>query len=180
MSSKYFKNFPLVEYKGVALRNILLKANILDEVFYDDTNFYEYLVENGEKATHVAFNYYDSVDYVWLVYLSNKIKDPYFDWHLSNEEFDAFLSNKYGSVAESQQEIVEWNLIVDGRVVSTVSPRTKKYYDDEGNLPEEYAFQAVYAYDVEFSKNEARRRIKLIDKKYVARISNELEKALSL
>jgi hypothetical protein len=179
MSSKYFKNFPLVEYNGTALRNILLKTSILDEVFLDSTTFYEYLVEDGEKATHVAFNYYDSVDYVWLVYLSNKIKDPYFDWHLSNEEFEAFLAKKYGSVTEALQEIVEWNLTVDGQVVSTVSPRTKQYYDEEGSLPAEYVFQPVYAYDVEFNKNEARRRIKLIDKKYATRISSELEKALS-
>jgi hypothetical protein len=179
MSSKYFKNFPLVEYNGTALRNILLKTSILDEVFLDSTTFYEYLVEDGEKATHVAFNYYGSIDYVWLVYFSNRIKDPYFDWYLSNEEFEIFLAKKYGSVTESQQEVVDWNLTVNGRVVSTVSPRTKQYYDDEGDLPEEYVFQPVYAYDVEFDKNEARRRIKLIDKKYATRISNELEKALS-
>jgi hypothetical protein len=179
MSSKYFKNFPLIEYNGTAVRNILLKTSILNEVFFDETNFYDYLVEDGEKAVHVAFNYYDSVDYVWLVYLSNKIKDPYFDWHLSNEEFEAFLAKKYGSVTEALQEVVEWNLVVDGEIVSTVSPRTKQYYDEEAQLPEEFVFQAVYAYDVEFSKNEAKRRIKLIDKRYAARISNELEKALS-
>lgn len=179
MSSKYFKNFPLIEYNGTAMRNILLKTSIIQEVFFDDTNFYEYLVEDGEKATHVAFNYYGSVDYVWLVLFSNKIRDPLFDWYLSNEEFEKFIAKKYGSVQEALQEVVEWKTLLNGQEIGTViSNRTKQYYDAAG-VPEQYTFQPVYAYDVEFEKNEERRRIKLIDKKYATRISNELEKALS-
>lgn len=179
MSSKYFKNFPLIEYNGTAMRNILLKTSILQEVFFDDTNFYDYFVEDGEKATHIAFNYYGSIDYVWLVLLSNKIRDPFFEWYLSNEEFDKFITKKYGSVTEAQQEVIEWKPLLNGQEIgTTISIRTKQYYDTI-SLPEQYAFQAVYAYDFELEKNEARRNIKLIDKKYATRISNELEKALS-
>jgi hypothetical protein len=180
MSSKYFKNFPLVEYKGTQLRNILLKATILRDLFLDDTTFYDYFIENGEKPTHVAFNYYGSVDYTWLVFLSNKISDPYFQWYLSNEEFEQYITKKYGSVQEAYTEIVEYKTLFDGVETSEIiSVRTKLYYDSVG-LSESFTFQPVYAYDKEFEANEARRRIKLIDRKYSSRISNELEKALSL
>jgi len=180
MSSKYFKNFPLVAYKGTQLRNILLKASILRDLFLDDTTFYDYFVEDGEKPTHVAFNYYGSVDYAWLVFLSNKISDPYFQWYLSSEEFEQYIVKKYGSALEAQQQIVEWRVLAEGNIVSTVSLRTKQYYDNEVVLSESFTFQPVYAYDKEFTANEERRRIKLIDRKYSSRISNELEKALSL
>jgi hypothetical protein len=180
MSSKYFKNFPLVAYKGTQLRNILLKASILRDLFLDDTTFYDYFIEDGEKPTHVAFNYYGSVDYVWLVFLSNKITDPYFQWYLSTEEFEQYIAKKYGSVQEAQQEIVEYKTLFDGlETLEIISVRTKQYYDSVG-LSERFTFQPVYAYDKEFEANEARRRIKLIDRKYSSRISNELEKALGL
>lgn len=179
MSSKYFKNFPLVEYKGTRLRNILLKTSLIRDIFLDDTNFYDYFVEDGERITNVAYNYYGSVDYVWLVILSNRMTDPYFDWYLSTEDFEKYLAKKYGSVQESYSEIVEYKMLFDGEDTGkNVSPRTKQYYDTL-DLPESYSFQPVYAYDKEFAENEQKRRIKLIDKKYSTRISNELEKALS-
>jgi hypothetical protein len=179
MSSKYFKNFPLVAYKGTQLRNILLKASIIRDLFLDDTTFYDYFVDDGEKATHVAFNYYGSVDYAWLVFLSNRIMDPYFEWYLSNEEFEQYIAKKYGSVQEAYTEVVEYRLLSDGVYTNkNISVRTKEYYETI-ELPEKYTFQPVYAYDKEFEANEVKRKIKLIDKKYATRISNELEKALS-
>jgi hypothetical protein len=179
MSSKYFKNFPLVEYKGTRLRNILLKTSFLKDIFLDDSNFYDYFIEDGERPTHVAFDYYGSVDYSWLVFFSNNIKDPYFDWYLSQQEFDSYIATKYGSVQEAQTEIVEYKLIFNGNDTSrTISIRTKEYYEAE-NASEEFSFQPVYAYDKEFETNESKRRIKLIDKKYSSRIANELEKALN-
>lgn len=181
MSSKYFKNFPLVEYKGTRLRNILLKTSFLKDVFLDDSNFYDYFVQDGERPTHVAFNYYGSVDYAWLVFFSNNILDPYFGWYLSNQEFDAYLAKKYGSVQEAQTEIVEYKIFFEGNdTKKTASIRTKQFYDEtEFSESPGFTFEPVYAYDKEFEENEAKRRIKLIDKKYSSRISNELEKALS-
>ena len=71
MSNKYFKNFPLVKYGQHDVRNIMLKATVGKRLFENFDNFYPYTVKEGETLTEVSFNYYGSVDYVWVIALSN-------------------------------------------------------------------------------------------------------------
>jgi hypothetical protein len=102
MASQYFKNFPIVNYNGISLRNIMLKSSFLSELFLSSQGFYDYLLEDGDRPTTVAYNYYGSIDYAWLVILANQIIDPYFEWPLSSEEFDNYIITKYGSIDASR------------------------------------------------------------------------------
>jgi len=173
MASQYFKNFPLVFYNDVKVRNIMLKSNIARDVFLADTSFYTYEVKDGEKPSTVAFNYYDSVDYTWLVLLSNQIVDPYYEWVMTSAEFDAYLTKKYGSIQTAQSTIVEYT----DNINRTVSIDTRNYYasiDSSLSLN----LSPVYAYDKEFQLNEQKRNIQLIDRIYADKIAEELEKSL--
>lgn len=98
MASQYFKNFPIVNYNGVSLRNIMLKSSFASDLFLSSQGFYDYFIEDGDRPTTVAYNYYGSVDYAWLVILANQIIDPYFEWPLSTTEFDDYIIDKYGSI----------------------------------------------------------------------------------
>lgn len=172
MSKKYFSNFPSVYYNGKIVKNILLKSAITQDLLLDDTQFYSYQIKDGEKPVTVAYNYYGSIDYVWLVLLSNQIVDPYFEWCLNNEEFDAFVANKYGSVTTAQSTIVGY------RVVGTdyiYSPTTYQYVLDNEPIG---TMETVYAYEYELDLNEKKRNIQLIDKAYAEQISLDLEKSL--
>jgi hypothetical protein len=174
MASQYFKNFPLVYYKNRKLRNIMLKTNIAKDIFLSDTTFYTYEVKDGEKPSIVAFNYYGSVDFTWLVLLSNQIIDPYFEWVMSNEEFDLYLAKKYGSIESAQGTIVEYRDATN----KTVTLDTYNYFalvnpDINANMT------PVYAYDKEFEVNEQKRNIQLIDAVYAEQIAIELEKSLA-
>lgn len=173
MAKQYFNNFPLVEYNGVSLRNIMLKSDIIRELFLGQSLFYTYEVKDGEKPTTVAYNYYGSVDYVWLVMLSNQMIDPYFDWVMSDEELQAHIIKKYGSIAQAQQLVVEYQDSVSGERYS-LDTFNYVYGGDDFNgwlIP-------VYAYDKEFEENEQKRQIRLIDKTFSRQISLELEKSL--
>lgn len=97
MSRQYFKNFPLVDYNGISLRNIMLKSSFLREILLS-SSFYEYIVPEGERITTVAYDYYGSVDYAWLVMFSNQLIDPYFEWPMTDKEFESYITAKYGSV----------------------------------------------------------------------------------
>ncbi len=174
MASQYFKNFPLVFYNDIKLRNIMLKTNIIKDVFLSDTSFYTYQVKDGEKPSTVSFNYYGSVDFTWLVLLSNQIVDPYFEWVMSNQEFDSYLAQKYGSISLAQSTIVEY-VDITGNVVTL---DTYTYYSLLGtelisNMT------PVYAYDKEFELNEQKRNIQLIDARFAEQIALELEKSLT-
>lgn len=174
MASKYFKNFPLINYDGKLLRNIMLKSAFIGNLNLGDTEFYTYEVKDGERPTTVAFNYYGSIDYVWLVFLSNQISDPYFEWVLSSEELDAHIIKKYGSIEEAQQTIVEYKNIHDDYDTTTID--TFNYYQ-QNNISTEFLIP-VYAYDKEVELNEKRRNIQLIPSGFAEQLSYELEKSL--
>jgi hypothetical protein len=172
MASKYFKNFPLVTYNSKLVRNIMLKSAFIDELNLGDTAFYTYEVKDGERPTTVAFNYYKSIDYVWLVFLSNQITDPYFEWPLSSQELDAHIIKKYGSLETSQQTIIEYKS--DDYNITTLD--TFNYYQQNGFPTENLT--PVYAYDKEVQLNEQKRNIQLIPNIYSEQIAYQLEQSL--
>jgi hypothetical protein len=177
MSSKYFSNFPRITYDGVPMRNIMLKTDFVKELFQLSTAFYDYVLKEGDRPTTVAFNYYGSVDYAWLVILSNTIIDPYFEWPMTQEEFDQFIIKKYGSIQAAKSAFYEYRLLQNGKLVDfNITPTTYTYaYDNttKGN------FVGITNYDKEFELNETRRRIKLVEASFAPNIAIELKKKLS-
>ena len=174
MATKYFKNFPLIRYNDTLVRNIMLKSSFVGNLNLGDTAFYTYEVKDGERPTTVAFNYYNSIDYVWLVYLSNQITDPYFEWLLSSQDLDAHVIKKYGSLQSAQQTIIEYKNIYNNYDITTLD--TFNYYQ-QNNITTEF-LTPVYGYDKEVTLNERRRNIQLIPNSLAEQLAHELEKSL--
>jgi hypothetical protein len=151
----------------------MLKTNIIKELFLGQSIFYTYEVKDGEKPSMVAYNYYGSVDYTWLVMISNQMIDPYFDWILSDEEFQQFIISKYNSILAAQTLVVEY---ADNVSDERYSLDTFNYVFEGDDL--DGWLIPVYAYDKEFELNEQKRNIKLIDKRFTRQITLELEKSL--
>lgn len=172
MATKYFKNFPLISYNDKLLRNIILKSAFIGELNLGDTAFYTYEVKDGERPTTVAFNYYDSIDFVWLVFLSNQITDPYFEWPLSSQELDAHIAKKYGSIEAAQQTIVEYK----ESEYDVVTLDTFEFYQMNGIATNNLT--PVYAYDKEVQLNEQKRHIQLIPNTFAQQIAQQLEQSL--
>jgi hypothetical protein len=70
--------------------------------------FYPYTIVDGERPDNIAANYYEDPRYSWLVYFSNNIIDPYYDWPLTTKEFDSFINSKYGTKKSASEKIVFW------------------------------------------------------------------------
>lgn len=97
----YFENFPVVSYPvtGTKIRTnlrditrrVILNKNLRNSLHH----YYYYQVRNGEKPEHVAYNLYGSSEYHWIILLMNTIENPWFDWPLSESEFDNMMANKY-------------------------------------------------------------------------------------
>jgi len=175
MSSLYFEKHPTVIYNQIQMKNLLTRTKVLDEVFSNTTNFYPYIIEEGDRIDTVAYNYYGNSNLSWLVMLSNDFTDPYYDWYLTTNQFQRFIKNKYGSLSAAQEQIVEYRHTTDGYSVSpdtiqTTNPSTGLTY---GGLSVD-DFDAVTAYQQEEEMNEARKFIKLIDKILVPKIIDEL------
>lgn len=173
MSIKYFKNFPLVQYGDLNLRNIMLKASVARELITSYDFFYPYTIQSGDTLTSIAFNYYGSVDHVWLILIANDITDPYYDWPLEDSVFDEYIIKKYGSM-EAAMNI---NNAKYYRNPNRTYLMTSTTYD-HSSTSERTGWTPLANYDYEFEINQAKRNIKLIDRSIAVNLSFELEKLL--
>lgn len=105
MAEKYFIKFPRIEYGGMQAVNITARPQLLNSVRGNPFLFYPYEIKEGERPDQLAERYYSDPYMAWLVYLSNQIIDPYYDWNMSYSEFSAFIRKKYGSIETAQETI---------------------------------------------------------------------------
>ena len=90
---KYFSNIPLVNYNNNLARNLLARAKISNEPYY-----YPYTVDEHRRVEHIAFDYYQDIDSVWILHYINNTIDPYYDYALSQDDFERYIEKKYGSL----------------------------------------------------------------------------------
>ena len=160
----YFKDFPKVEYQGKIARNLISRPKIKDQILGNPDSFYEYIISDDLRPDQVSYLYYDDPHLVWLIFLANNIVDPYYDWPLTQHMFEDFLISKYGTVAAAQAKILHYKHNTKGTII------TKETFDLNATFGKIVAGQytAVYAYDYEDELNEAKRKIKLVDKRFAA------------
>lgn len=106
--TRYFEKFPLGEYNGIPSLNITKRVAFNDQVRNFITAFYTHTMPTNEKIENIAYEYYDDVDYDWLIYHANDIVDPYFQVPLSYEAFDNFIVQKYGSIERARRKTIHY------------------------------------------------------------------------
>ena len=99
----YFSKFPLMVYdmKGDKkfkllpdiLRRVKLRAGLASSRFVFD----KYNVKDNENPEDVAFKYYGDAEYHWVVLMVNNITDRYYQWPMTQPDFEEFLADKYGA-----------------------------------------------------------------------------------
>ena len=107
--AEYFDQFPIINYDGKDMRDITRRVSFLKRSLTNPYVFLPYTIEEGMRPEDVAYYYYGSVEYTWLVYLANNIVDPYHEWPLSQEKFDAYLINKYSEQSgKTGYDVIDW------------------------------------------------------------------------
>ena len=133
--TRYFEKFPLTDYNNVPSINITKRVAFNENVKNFVTAFYTHTIPLGEKIEHIAYNYYDDVDYDWLIYHANDIVDPYYEVPISTEELDELIANKYGSTVIARRKTIHYknNYESDVQALSTAGYQAltsgqKKYW----------------------------------------------------
>ena len=189
----YFRNLPSIYYdiKGTSPAyytravNIMVAKKIRDAVAADIATMYTYRIEDGDRPDTIASMYYGSASYTWLIFLMNRITDPYFDWPLTIHAFETYMAAKYGSLENSQTAVHEYQQII--RAATT----NDTMVDDDTAINPEVVYivdsttydsladaskKILYKFDWEFDINEQKRTISLIDDTFAKQVVTELRK----
>ena len=174
--ANYFRNLPKVRYdingaepnKYLNVTNIMKRISFKPSVIEDITNYYPYRIKDGERPDILSFQQYGTVAYAYLIMLVNDIYDPLFDWPLSSQQFEKYLTNKYGSVTSAMNTTKYYYQIIRAEVARTGTseriPAVKfivdqTTYDALGTG--DRTTQSQYEWEDELNDNK--RDIKLID-----------------
>lgn len=104
----YFSRFPNISYNGYVAKNIMLRTKLIQRVYDDPKYFYSVEIRNGVRPDSLAYDAYDDQYLSWLVYMANDVVDPYYQWALSQYDFDRYIEAKYGSIANAQGRVIQW------------------------------------------------------------------------
>ena len=99
----YFERFPLMAYDVAADGNYKLLPNILKRVKLrtglasGSFLFDAYDVIDGEKPEDIAFKVYGDPELHWVILMTNNVTDRYYQWPLTQPQFQEHLTDKYGA-----------------------------------------------------------------------------------
>lgn len=185
--SDYLRYFPNITYQNKVVKDITKRIRFADTVGSNPFVFLPYVVKESETAEELSFHYYDSVDYVWLLYLANDIIDPKYDWPMNQGNLENFIIDKYKEQANatgrsvlawSQNRFIFDNILYyensEGLRINTYRIE-KRFTSGELDRNEWLPFRA---YDYEFERNENKRHIKVVDKIYAEEMSSDVRELL--
>jgi len=121
----FFKHFPLIRYgnnvSNTVSVNLMAKIAFQKAIQQNYEIFHPYTIKEGDRADTIANYYYGDPGYDWIVYFSNNIVDPYYDWYMDSNSFKNFITNKYGSLTVAKRNIKFFrsNYISDDSMIST-------------------------------------------------------------
>ena len=170
----YFNYFPLLAYDIDGSKNYKLLTNILKRIKIRSAIkdgvviFDKYDVKYGENPEDIAYKYYDNSEYHWIVLMVNNITDRYYEWPLTDPQFQLFLTDKYG--AGSEDAIHHYELAqTSGPTSSSDDSHMLEVTSDTEN--------ATIITNREFEEREQNklRQIRLLDRRFLSQFVEEFE-----
>ena len=165
--SRYFEQFPLMLYDIKAngyyklVPDIFRRIKTRDKIKNNITILDVYDVEDGEKPEHVAYKVYGDTNYFWVVCMINNIENVYYDWPLSNMQFESFLKDKYVNV----------DAVHHYEKIQSSGPQIGDGPDDYSHMLEcnstDAGAGAVTNYEYERRKQDSKRQIRIVDPQYL-------------
>ena len=183
--SEYFSYFPTINHdltnigQTVELTNVLRRFIVRPDVQERLDVFYNYNIQAGDRPDTIAEKYYGDAKLAWVVMLFNKVYDVNFDWALFNQDFDNYIKGKYGSIPEAESEVHEYRQILNEAEVKFDGTKIPEKYvvvdETTYNTLNPTERRTIYKYDWELEENEKRREIKILDRRYLDKIRDEVE-----
>ena len=170
----YFSQFPLMAYDMAGnkqykllpdiLRRVKLRSGIRSGSFLFDN----YDVHDGERPEDIAFQQYGDPELHWVILMTNNITDRYYQWPLTQPQFEEHLKDKYGAGSEDAVHHYE--------ITQTSGPTSSRDYSHmvECNSDEDNP-TIVSNRDYEQRKQDEYRQIRLLDPRFLDTFVEEFD-----
>ena len=100
----YFANFPIIPYDSVGngefklVTNLLKRVTIRAKVKVNTLLYDTYDVKEGETPEILADKLYNDPELHWVILMVNDITDRYHQWPQNQNQFLAYINDKYSNV----------------------------------------------------------------------------------
>ena len=173
----YFGRFPMMAYdvKGDAnyklLPDILRRVKIRSNIQLGTFMFDNYDVKDGEKPEDVAFKWFGDAEYHWVILMTNNVTDRYYQWPLSQPQFQEHLTDKYGLA--NIDAVHHYEKTTDSGRTSSNGPNDYSHLvecnSDDGDPV------IISNRQYEQRKQDEYRQINLLDRRYLNAFVSEFE-----
>jgi len=160
------------QYKLVRniLKRVKMRAATKAGLFLYD----KYDVPEGETPESVAFRIYGSADYHWIILMTNNVTDRYYQWPMTQPQFEEFLTDKYGAGSEDgihHYEITQASGRQSGQGAADFSHKVEVNSDEEGAV-------SVSNRQYEERLQEQYSQIRLLDTRYLVPFIEEFDRLI--
>jgi hypothetical protein len=169
----YFSSFPTIPYDSVGngdfkmVTNLLKRVSIRSKVKANVSVFDTYDVKEGETPEMIADKLYDDSQLHWIVLMMNNITDRYHQWPKNNNQFLAFIRDKY----DNPQGIHHYE-------INQVSGDTTIKIDIGTDNTDYPTATPVTNWNYEEERQDALRKIRLLDARYIEDFVAEFEQLI--
>ena len=199
MAKNYFRNIPDFEYVNrtkdgqfisnyTQVKNFFKRGKLREDIFQDLTVFEKYDIKGDDRPDNVANIVYGNPQLDWVVLLSNNIINIQNEWPLSQQSFESYVLEKYGTVAKLDEihhyESIEVKdssgVIIFPKGVRVSAAQSVSYYEQlsEEVITVNPISKAVTNYQYEQKVNDDKRNIFLIKPIYLNVVFDDLEEMM--
>ena len=174
----YFSRFPMLVYDIAGNENYKLLPNILRRVKLRSGLrsgaflFDNYDVKDGERPEDIAFKWFGDPEYHWVILMTNNITDRFYQWPLTQPQFQEHLKDKYGSGNEDAVHHYE-KTQDSGKTSSRDYSHMVECNSDEDNPT------IVSNRDYEQRKQDEYRQIRILDKRFLDTFVEEFDNLIA-
>ena len=97
----YFRQFSKGYYdlqgngNQTLVTDLMTRVKVREKVINEISLYDKYDVPSGERPEDTAFKHFGSSQYHWVILMTNNITDAYYEWPMSEQDFETFITDKY-------------------------------------------------------------------------------------
>ena len=150
------------------LPNILRRVKLRQGIRTGSFLFDNYDVADGERPEDIAFKLYGDAELHWVILMTNNITDRYYQWPLTQPQFQEYMKDKYGAGSEDAVHHYE--------ITQTSGPTSSRDYSHMVECNSDETNPTIISNrDYEQRKQDEYRQIRLLDKRYLGTFVEEFD-----